>query len=253
MEGLVFDIQHFSIYDGPGIRTTVFLKGCPLRCIWCHNPESWQKEPQRSLKDPLKLIGRKMTPEEIMVEVEKDNDYYLNSGGGITLSGGEPMLQFEFTLELLKLAKEKGIHTCLETSGYSPKENFEEIYPWVDLFLFDYKATGKERHMKFVGVENELILSNLEYLNVKGAHLILRCPLIPTINDQEEHFKALAALSNQYSGVEGVEILPYHDFGKGKWEEVGLQYALDKITTVDSFIKEKWKQRLIALGCKKLF
>lgn len=297
MKGIIFDIQRFSLHDGPGIRTTVFLKGCPLRCIWCHNPESMKMAPQLSYKKAkctdcmscvlacpnsahraveglhkldftrckfsgscvdacafgaLTQIGREMTSEEIIAEVIKDHMYYENSGGGITISGGEPMLQFPFALELLKQARKLGIHTCMETSGYSATEKYHEILPFVDLFLFDYKATGEEHHKELTGVGQDLILANLEFLAKNGAHILLRCPLIPGINDQTEHLQAISMLSQKYENIEGVEVLPYHDYAKGKWVEVGKDNLLKEMPSASQEDKVIWIEKLMKMGCAKL-
>ena len=297
MSGLVFDIQRFSLHDGPGIRTTVFFKGCPLRCIWCHNPESMRMAPQLGYKkekctgcmacvhvcpnaahreesgehildfsrcrfsgrcvEPcvsgaLRQIGKEMTVEEIMAEVIKDRLYYDNSGGGITLSGGEPMLQFAFALELLKESRNMGIHTCIETSGYADTEKFCRILPLVDLFLFDYKATGDERHKALTGVGQELIIKNLDILGGNDSGIILRCPLIPGINDQIEHLQAISMLSRKYKSIRGVEILPYHDYAKGKWAEVGKENFLEGIPSASRQDIAQWTDKLLGMGCVKL-
>jgi glycyl-radical enzyme activating protein len=297
VKGLIFDIQRFSLHDGPGIRTTVFLKGCPLRCIWCHNPESMKMAPQLRYKKEkctgctscvsmcsnsahdvvegihivdfarckfsgrcaevcafgaLQQIGREMTLEEIMAEVIKDQLYYENSGGGITISGGEPMLQFPFVMELLKQAGDMGVHTCIETSGYADIEKYRGILPLVDLFLFDYKATGEEQHKALTGMGQELILSNLDFLAQNGARIILRCPLIPGINDQIEHLQAISLLSRKYERIEGVEILPYHDYAKGKWVEIGKENLLEGMPSASQKDKAQWTEKLLEMGCVKL-
>jgi pyruvate formate lyase activating enzyme len=295
-QGIVFDIQRFSLHDGPGIRTSVFLKGCPLRCLWCHNPESQSFKTELSFKsekcvhcrvcesvcpsgvhsfhenshridfskcascglcvqnccfDALKLYGKVMSVTEIINEASKDIKYYENSGGGITITGGEPLSQPEFTFEILKESKEKGIHTCIETSGYTPKNIVEKILPHVDLFLFDYKATGSEKHLELTGVSNGLILENLDYICRKGAKIILRCPLIPGINDSADHLEAIANLSARYACLIGIEILPYHDMGRGKWRELGRDYKLSYLKNASEDQKANWISILHSLGCKK--
>lgn len=297
MKGFIFDIQRFSLHDGPGIRTTVFFKGCPLSCIWCHNPEAIKMVPQLGYKKEkctgcmacvhvcanavhdmirgvhmldfsqckcsgncveacafgaLRQIGREMTLEEITDEVVKDRQYYENSGGGITLSGGEPMLQFPFAMELLKISRELGIHTCIETSGYANTKNFGKILPLVDLFLFDYKATGEDYHKEFTGVGQEVILSNLDFLCRNGARIVLRCPLIPGINDRTEHMQAISQLSRKYERIEDVEILSYHDYAIGKWEEIGKEYLLKGMPSASREEKINWKNVLLEIGCAKM-
>ena len=231
VKGLIFGIQHFSIHDGDGIRSNVFMKGCPLRCLWCHNPEGLapaaelqyfenkcrkcgkcggichnlqtvSKESQ-SIKETyakgcpygaLELVGEEMTAEEVLEEVCIDQAFFRTSKGGITLSGGEPMIQADFVLELLKKSKEMGLSTAIETSGYSDQRNYERILPYADEFLWDYKETDNVKHRELTGVENKKILENLRFLYQKGAVITLRCPVIPGVNDTEEHFRGIAGL-----------------------------------------------------------
>ena len=273
--GTVFNIQKFSVNDGPGIRTTVFLKGCPLRCVWCHNPESKLAKPEimysptkcigcRACEavcpkkchifsedkhifdrekcigcgecvkvcytDALSLAGEIKTVDEVIAEVMKDKVFYDNSGGGMTLSGGEPMMQFEFTLALLKAAKEKGLHTCMETCGFAKAEAFKEVAPYVDIFLFDYKITDSDTHKKYTGVDNELILNNLHILDEMGCNTVLRCPIIPDINDNDEHLCAIAELGNSLKNVLEINIEPYHPLGKDKATMLGREYPLAHLT-----------------------
>ena len=158
MKGIVFDVKRGSVKDGPGIRTSVFFKGCPLRCIWCHNPESWLPEPE---PDGTAVIGREVSVEALMKEILVDRIFYRTSGGGVTLTGGEPMMQFPFLRELLAAAKAEKISTALDTCGFAPWEEYREILGLIDLFLYDFKAADSIRHRELTGVENELILENL--------------------------------------------------------------------------------------------
>ena len=251
-KGIVFDIQRFSLHDGPGIRTTVFLKGCPLRCMWCHNPESWKLAPEPMVKEngESRICGREMTADAVIEEVLADRAYYENSGGGLTVSGGEPMLQLPFLLELLKMAKAAGIHTCLETSGYCERDSLDAVLPFVDLFLFDIKETDPERHREFTGVDNRLILQNLEHLHRAGADILLRCPIIPGLNDSDGHIATVAALAREYPNIRGVEIMPYHDMGKGKWKELGREYALSDKKTVEETQKQLLLEQFQKAGCR---
>ena len=218
MKGIVFDVKRGSVKDGPGIRTSVFFKGCPLRCIWCHNPESWLPEPE---PDGAAVIGREVSVSELMEEILVDRIFYRTSGGGVTLTGGEPMMQFAFLRELLTAAKAEKISTALDTCGFAPWEEYREILGLIDLFLYDFKAADSIRHRELTGVENELILENLCRLNEAGAVIFLRCPLVPGVNDSPEHLAAIAGWAERLSGVEEVTLEPYHPLGMEKAERLG--------------------------------
>lgn len=297
MRGSIFDIQSAALHDGPGIRTTVFLKGCSLRCRWCSNPESFSPEPTLSWKrencigclectklcesgaltasggklkvqhelctgcgrcvdacpgEALKLYGYPKQADEIVRLVARDKAYFDRSGGGITLSGGEPMLQADFTLDLLKKSKKQGLHTCLETSGFALQEEFLRVLPHTDLFLFDYKVTGEEMHRKLTGQDPKLILGNLEFLDSNGAKIILRCPLIPGLNDTKKHLKTITRISNKLEGIMEVELLPYHNYGEHKYEEIGRVAPCKGRETVSPEKVEEWVETLLKMGCKKL-
>ncbi|MCL4705525.1 glycyl-radical enzyme activating protein [bacterium] len=294
MNGLIFDIQRFALHDGPGIRTTVFLKGCPLRCLWCHNPESQSFQPELSFRqdkcrdclscvvvcqtgaheerngrheltrsrcelagrcvkacphEALQIIGRKMNIEEIIEEVLKDKDYYDRSGGGLTISGGEPLAQFEFTRTLLQTAKAHGIHTCLDTSGFASQEKFAALLEDVDLFLYDYKATNDVEHKYFAGASNHSILRNLEFLYEHHARLVLRCPLVSGVNDSLSHLEGIAALAAKYPKLQGIEIMPYHAMGRDKAMRIGKPAHLKDLQNADETTKAHWLETLRELGC----
>ncbi len=245
MEGQIFNIQKFCINDGPGIRTTVFFKGCPLHCVWCHNPESQNRDRQimfysnkcthcgrcRNLtvddmdffcpNDAKKICGKTVSSDDVLAEVMKDYDFYKNSGGGITLSGGEPLFQFEFALEILQKAKENDLHTAIETCGFADKGKMMQIAEFTDLFLFDFKEFNPARHKEYTGADNVLILENLFLLNELKKDIILRCPIIPGFNDRQENFAEICRLANTCASIIGIEIEPYHAFGESKYDALG--------------------------------
>lgn len=225
--GMIFDIQRGCTDDGPGIRTTVFLKGCPLNCLWCHNPESKNPYPQK-YTDGTKTVGYECTVDEIMKTVLADRKYYQASGGGMTLSGGEPLMQPEFSWDLLKEAGKNDIHTCVETSGYSSEAVLDGFLGATDLFLFDIKAPPSS-HRELTGAGSERILSNLEYLYRNKAKILLRCPIIPTKNDTEEHFAYLKELQVRFPDLAGMQLMPYHNLGVDKGRRLGLnaEFSMD--------------------------
>lgn len=219
VQGIVFDIKRGGVKDGPGIRTSVFLKGCPLRCVWCHNPESQLPQPETA-KDGT-TCGEAMSVDEVMAEVLPDIPFYASSGGGLTLTGGEPLAQPRFARALAQAAKAAGIHVALDTSGHAPWETLAAFLPAVDLFLYDFKAADPARHKELTGVDNALILANLEKLNDAGAHIFLRCPLVPGVNDDAMHLAAIADLAERLAGIEEVTLEPYHPVGLEKYGKFG--------------------------------
>jgi pyruvate formate lyase activating enzyme len=177
--------------------------------------------------------------------------FYQNSGGGITLSGGEPMGQFGFALAILQACRERGIHTCIETNGFAPQRKYSEILPFTDIFLFDYKTTGSAAHQNLTWVRNDRILSNLEYLYRQGPAIVLRCPLIPGVNDTPEHFDGIAKIARKYPDLQGIELMAYHDYGKDKGLRLGQEYLLKGVQTADDATQQGWLKALAALGCEK--
>lgn len=272
MLGTVFNIQRFSLFDGPGVRTVVFLKGCPLRCIWCHNPEGIKREPQimfNSMRciacgecveacprhqhfireglhgfiregcegcgkcakvcptEAVSIAGKLMDTEAVMAEVMRDASLYKESGGGVTLSGGEPLYQGEFAVSVLRAAKEQGITTCVETCGQAKRDVVIEAAKYTDDFYFDYKATGDEMHKKLCGVPQTVILENLALLCELGARVTLRCPIVEGENEFPEHIKGIGEVAGKYSCIGEVHLEPYHRLGVSKSEKLGENAAYD--------------------------
>lgn len=284
MNPVLFNIQHFSIQDGPGIRTTVFFKGCPLDCAWCHNPEGKHIDPVLSYLEEkcvgckkcvavcpkgvhsfengihnvdrtecigcgacanacfygaLEVYGKKHTVNEILREVAKDAAFYGETGG-ITVSGGEPFAQYEALIKLLKALKENGYNICLETSGFTSSKNITEAAKYVDIFLYDYKLTNPQKHLEFTGVPQDKIINNLFALDKIGATVVLRCPIIPQVNDCEEHFEGIARVANEHASIKSVELMPYHPLGISKSQNIGekCEYQNDKF--LDSDLAEEY-------------
>ncbi len=287
--GLVFDIQRCSYHDGPGIRTTVFLKGCQLRCAWCHNPESFRPEPQlqyiRHLcvgcgkcaqvcpngvhafsggtrkvdfsrcvacgqcagacpADALKILGRQMSARQVMDVVLRDRTFYETSGGGMTVSGGEPTFQADFLVELLTLARENRISTCVETNGYIPAGVLSRLLPLVDLFLLDYKVTGDSALHSYTHASGTLWQNTLQTLQSHKIPVILRLPIIPGINDNAVHFRDIARIRRTHDCIQKVEIMPYHAIGAAKWEQLGYDYTLKALPGATPEQKALWQKML---------
>lgn len=269
--GIVFDIKKYSINDGPGIRTTIFLKGCPLRCEWCHNPESQSPLPEMifrpgrcdlcqaclaacehnaitwSLNDPLtdreacvrcgecadvcysearQMVGRQMSLSEVMVEIRQDLTFYEESGGGVTLSGGEPLYQKNFSLAILKACRKQDIHTVLDTCGYASWQAFEEVAPFVNLFLYDLKAIDPVKHLQYTGQSNERILANLERLSRSAASLLVRIPVIPGVNADLAEMHRIGAYLSALPQPPPVELLAYHNIAEAKYAGLDMPYAM---------------------------
>ncbi len=230
--GLIFDIRRYSVHDGPGIRTTVFLKGCPLNCVWCHNPEGINPEPQ-PMRVSHKLDGKEtichitvgnwLTVAEVYNEIEKDLVFYEESGGGVTFSGGEPLMQPEFLIEMLEMCRKSGIHTAVDTSGHADPEIFSKVVKHTDLLLFDIKTTDSRAHLEYTGLGNELILQNLNSLVEYDTDLIIRIPVIPGFNSQIDQIVAIRnILTKLKHQIKRIDLLPYHRLGRQKYEALGL-------------------------------
>jgi len=249
------------VHDGDGIRTTVFFKGCPLRCAWCHNPEGLSAKPQIAyyehkcigcgeckkegfmpedcLGEAQVSYGKKVTVEELLPALLEDRDFYENSGGGVTLSGGECLMQADFCAELLKKLKENGIHTAVDTCGFVSKENLDKIIPYADVFLYDVKAFDEDVHIKCTGVSNSLILENLKYLNSKGKSIEIRIPYVPDYNDGqiEKIARFLAPLQN----ITKIRVLPYHNYAGSKYEALNIPNSLPNRLPTDEEIEKAAK------------
>ncbi|MDY6315411.1 MAG: glycyl-radical enzyme activating protein [Clostridia bacterium] len=235
-KGRIFDIQRFSVHDGPGVRTIVFLKGCYLRCKWCCNPESQKFEiEQMNRGGKIQTVGEDKTVREIMETVERDRVYYRRSGGGLTLSGGESLVQHEFAAALLRAAKETGINTAIESTACAEYSRIEAILPYLDTYLMDIKHINSDKHREFTGRSNELILENAKKLANEKCNLIVRVPVIPTFNDTPQEIYDIAAFARSI-GVKEIHLLPYHRLGTDKYTALGREYLMGHI---DLIPKEK--------------
>jgi pyruvate formate lyase activating enzyme len=278
VSGTIFDISRYAIHDGPGIRTTVFFKGCPLSCWWCHNPESISREPHVSLRpnrcvrcgkcveicpnhaiafsdgaattdpslcelclecahvccaDAREVVGRSVTVEEVMAEITRDTAFYDESGGGVTFSGGEPMMQPAFLMELLEACGQLDIHRAVDTSGYAGRELLLAVAGKTDLFLYDLKHMDPEIHKKYTGISNEVILENLTSLSARGATICVRFPLIPGVNDDRSNVESTGAFLTKLNRVNRIEVLPYHNVMRSKYKRFGWGYRLGELPPPD--------------------
>lgn len=230
VKGRIFDIQRYSIHDGGGIRTIVFLKGCPLRCKWCCNPEGQHYNVEKmTLGGKEKIVGQDVTVGEIIDIVERDRIYYRRSGGGLTLSGGESLTQPDFAVALLKTAKERGINTAMESTGFADFSVISRYLPYLDLYLMDIKHMNSAKHKEFTSQPNELILENARKITDAGARLIVRTPVIPTFNATKEEIGEIAKFASSLKGVTQMHILPYHRIGTDKYKGLNRDYSLTGI------------------------
>lgn len=273
-KGIVFNIQRYSIQDGPGIRTTVFLKGCPLRCLWCHNPEGIKPEPEiiwwearclgcrKCLEschldtqifppafDPncdlcgeclracpakaLELAGREYSPEELLEEILKDRVFFDLSQGGVTFSGGEPLFQGDFLLEMLSKCKRERIHIAVDTSGFASSELFQRVEELTDLFLYDLKTMDERKHLDFTGVQNFQILENLKWLSEKPEKVIVRLPVIPGFNDDDREIRLMGEFLLSLK-IPEINLIPYHKMAKDKYRRLRREYPLNSLENPSS-------------------
>ena len=242
VKGRIFNIQRFSIHDGPGVRTIVFLKGCPLRCRWCCNPESQEWDIQQMIVGgKRKTVGKDVTVEEVIEQVEKDRIYYRRSGfGGMTLSGGECLWQPEFSEALLQTAKLRGISTAIETTAYADIEIIRKLLPYIDTVLMDIKHMDSTKHEEYTTKRNDLILENAKIIAKEAKCLIVRTPVIPTFNDSEDDILAIAEFAKAI-GVKEMHLLPYHRIGSDKYAGLGRKYSMAHINVPE---KEKMQKLL---------
>lgn len=278
LKGIIFDIQRCAFNDGPGIRTVIFFKGCPMHCSWCCNPESQsnilelrykkvlcshcgicvEKCPSKCIifnsdkididynrcnickvcvvncpKGALSIFGEEMTVKDIIGYAYSDIEYYKISGGGITLSGGDVLMQYDFASSLLQAAKKKGINTCLETEGTIGGDKLKKILQWVDYIYWDYKLSDEGMHLQHTGVALEGVLDSLDIAASSNRPITLRCPIIPTLNDNKIHLRKIAELQKRYKSISEIHLLPYHTYGKHKYQEIGKVYSLSHLKSLD--------------------
>lgn len=242
-KGRIFDIQRFSVHDGPGIRTIVFLKGCVLRCRWCCNPESQSFDiEQMEVGGKMKTIGRDVTVAEVMEEVKKDRNYYRRSGGGLTLSGGESLLQADFAAALLRAAKDAGINTALESTGCAEYSKIQKLLPYLDTYLMDIKHINGAKHKEFTGADNKLILENAMKIARDAKQLVVRVPVIPTFNDTDEEILDIAKFASALPNVNKIHLLPYHRLGADKYKGLGRPYSMGDVELIPNEKMEKFKK-----------
>ncbi len=248
MSGRLFNIQKFSINDGPGIRTTVFFKGCPLQCGWCSNPESQNRNARiADAMENERYRGREYTVDEVMAVVRQDVDFYEESGGGMTLSGGEVLQQMSFAEALIDAARAEGIHTAVETTGYVAPAKFLDFLPHPDLYLFDFKHYDREIHRASTGVYNDIIVKNLRAVVAAGKPVIARIPVIPRFNVGIKHARGLSAALVDI-GVHEVHLLPFHQFGEKKYDELGIEYAWKGVRQLYPEALENYRQVFLDVG-----
>ncbi len=293
VEGVVFDIKRCALYDGPGIRTTVFFKGCPMHCAWCHNPESLSEEPtllftenrcigcavclevcpsgahkfengqhtinrvlcencgacvEECFAEALQRSGRHWSVQQVLEVALRDEPFYQSSDGGISLSGGEPLMQPRFALALLRQMKRSSLHTAVDTSGYASWKSIEPLLPFTDLILYDLKHMDSEQHRRITGVSNNVILNNLSRLDQAKKAIWVRLPLVPGYNDDEANYHALGLFLSKLNHIERIEILPYHRLAGSKYAQMGIEYPLKELPSPEPELVESRRQILLHYG-----
>ncbi len=251
MKGVIFDIKHYALHDGPGIRQTVFLKGCPLACWWCHNPESRSRKPFSYEKEEkidgkiireTEIVGYEISTEKLLAGIERDRLFFEESGGGVTFSGGEPLLQFKFLKEILQGCQLRGIHTCVDTTAFAEPEKLRIIAGLTDLFLVDIKQMDDTKHLKYTGVGNKIILDNIRLLDETGKKFIIRFPMIPAMNVDESNLLKMMAFLSELRQKPEISILPYHKIGSHKYTRFGMEYKMNGVAEPTAEAVNKVKQ-----------
>lgn len=261
MQGLIFSVKKYSIHDGPGIRVTFFMKGCPLKCMWCHNPEGISPFPE-SVRYTRRIggkefsgmeeVGKYYSVDNILEILEKERVFINHSKGGVTFSGGEPLMQAEFLLDSLKACKAAGYHTAVDTSGYSPRENYVAIMPFTDLFLFDIKHLDESKHIESAGVSNRGILDNYKLLLESGKDIMVRIPVIPGINDDQDHMERVKSfiLSTKNTSLIKINLLPFHKIGSSKYKRFNIPYRMGAVEAPSKEKMNEMKEFFLETGIK---
>ncbi len=246
--GIIFKIKKYALHDGPGIRTTVFLKGCPMVCWWCHNPEGQQRSPQNMPIEGTnhcreEIIGCQASVEQVLAEIEKDVIFYDDSGGGVTFSGGEPLMQAAFLKTLLVKCRQRDIHTAVDTTGYAPTPIMIDTLQPADLILFDLKIMDANDHQRYTGVTNTLIFENLEHLIAMDKRIRIRFPLIPGITDRDANIHRLAKYIRRFDGLREIDLLPYHHSADAKYNRLNIPNRLKELQPPSKALVQKVKER----------
>jgi pyruvate formate lyase activating enzyme len=261
MKGLIFSVKRYSVHDGPGIRVTFFMKGCPLSCWWCHNPEGISPEPEDVVQTEKvgekeffvkEKAGKYYSADDIMEILEKEKIFISESKGGVTFSGGEPLLQFEFLLDALKRCKSAGFHTAVDTSGYAKTENYLSIIPYTDLFLFDIKHLDDSKHVEYTGVSNDLIMKNLKLILGSGKEVMIRIPVVPRFNDDPANLESLRRFvkESKNSYLKKINLLPYHRIGASKYKKFNIPYRMNGVEPPSPARMKELKQYFEETGIK---